>query len=544
MPYADPDRQRESQRGAMKRLRADRRREREEAEAAAAPKPFRGTLANWARKRLIIPPGHPLEGQPFRLMRWQVRFIRDALDPATFEALLCIARKNAKSATVAVIVLGHLVGPVHMRKPGWRAGVLSLNRDKANELLDQVEAIAKASGLLGGPHGITVRRVPRSIIGPDGRVEVQAAEKGAGHAAGYDLSIVDEIGLLVESQRGLVNGMRSAVSAKNGRFMSLSIHGDGPFVPEILARKGERGLVIQHYTARKGCRVDDPRAWKAANPGLGSIKTRGYMAREARRVKSTPADISDFRAYDLNQPQAPADEYLVDAEDWEACMKVRQPPRGGDLFVGLDLGETVSMTSAACYWPETGRMEVYCALPARPKLAARAQADKAGGVYQRAKQAGELWLFAGRRVPLVDFLLKLRAKLDGYAIRRMGCDRYRDNELLAALDDEEFDDWDRGSMEWRGTGASDKGHGSHDVRAFQRAVVSKTPRPNTGPNELLTWALGNAVLRRDGNGNPALDKRKQKHRIDAAQAGVIAVGLATDRREPRSIEYHGAARAG
>ena len=49
------------------------------------------------------------------------------------------------------------------------------------------------------------------------------------------IAIVDEIGLLKPRHRSLVAGMRSSVSSRGGRFLSLSILGGGPFTGEILA---------------------------------------------------------------------------------------------------------------------------------------------------------------------------------------------------------------------------------------------------------------------------------------------------------------------
>jgi hypothetical protein len=67
---------------------------------------------------LKIPPGHPLVGQPLVLPDYGVSFLRDAL--AVPESLLSIGRKNAKSAVIAVAILGRLVGP--LRVDGWRGG--------------------------------------------------------------------------------------------------------------------------------------------------------------------------------------------------------------------------------------------------------------------------------------------------------------------------------------------------------------------------------------------------------------------------------------
>ena len=57
-----------------------------------------------------------------------------------------------------------------------------------------------------------------------------SADKNSGAASGFDDSCVDEGGLLGEKDRELINGMRSAISARNGRFIMISIVGRGPAV--------------------------------------------------------------------------------------------------------------------------------------------------------------------------------------------------------------------------------------------------------------------------------------------------------------------------
>ena len=44
-------------------------------------------------------------------------------------------------------------------------------------------------------------------------------------------------------------------------------------------------------------------------------------------------------------------------------------------------------------------------------------------------------------------------------------------------------------------------------------------------NLMMRLGLSHAAIRRDGAGNPALDKRKQRSRIDVLSAAVIAAGL-------------------
>jgi phage terminase large subunit-like protein len=69
-------------------------------------------------ERLTVPSGKG-QGQQFKLLPWQKKFIRDIYEPhrssdgrrAVRRAILSMARKNGKTALIATIALAHLVGP-------------------------------------------------------------------------------------------------------------------------------------------------------------------------------------------------------------------------------------------------------------------------------------------------------------------------------------------------------------------------------------------------------------------------------------------------
>ena len=482
-------------------------------------------VVTWAAERLIVPPGHPLAGQPFTLEPWQVAILDDAL--SNRETLLCIGRKNSKSALIAVLALAHLAGP--LRRPGWRCGVLSVSRGKAGELLQQIEDIRDASAL----RGLTVRRTPwPGWIRDDqtgARVEIEGAGNASGHAAGYDLAVIDELGLLEERHRPMVNGMRSSVGAKDGRFVALTIHGPGPFVPEILARAGSPGLAVHHFAADPDLAIDDPENWAKANPGLGTIKAVSYMRDEAARVLQTPSDQASFRAHDLNLPGRPRGELIASVESWRRAETAPDdlPPRSGPCFVGLDLGGHKSFTSAACYWP-SGRLEVLTACGDVPALAARARKDGAGSLYDRAAAAGVLLVLSGRLTPVGPFLARLKAHLAGVHVAAAGADRFRHPELRQHLADQGLA-W---RLVWRGGGIKSAHDAAHDIRSFQLAVDGGTLR--TAPNLMLAHAIGNATVVRDGDGHAVkLAQATIRRRIDPLQASVIALGLGfAARRKP------------
>ena len=193
------------------------------------------------------------------------------------------------------------------------------------------------------------------------------------------------------------------------------------------------------------------------------------------------------------------------------------PPRVGGAFLGFDLGGSTSMTCAVSTWT-SGRVEVWAALPAVPSLRDRGRADGVGDLYQRMADRGELKTYAGRVTDVSMFLRDVAAEVG--PVRRAGADRFRVAEGRQALEDARVS-W---PMSWRGTGAASRADGSHDVRAFQRAVISG--RLRCVESVLMASAIKEATVRQDEAGNPALFKSRSRGRIDAVQAAVIALGLA------------------
>ena len=434
------------------------------------------------------------------------------------ESLLCIGRKNAKSAGVAVFLLARLCGP--LRIAGYRAGVTSVTKEKAGELKRLMEQTAEASGL----QGLQFLRSPAPghvVSAWGGRVDILSADKSSGMASGYDDALIDELGLLDEKHRELVSGMRSAISARDGRFIALSIQGAAPFTKEMIDRAAQPGIAVHHYAAPESCDLDDESAWHAANPGLAvGIKSMTYMQDEARRVALTPADQNAFRAYDLNQPQSPSRVLLCDPADWAACEVDILPARSGRCVVGFDLGGSASMTAACALWLDSYRLETWAAFPDTPNLYQRSEADGCRGYYEEMQRRGELRCYPGRVTNVSAFLGDVAVALAGEQIIMAGADRYRKAEALQALEQAKVN-W---PITWRGTGASKTADGSFDVRSAQRSIMSS--KLKSKPSLVMRKAISDSSIRYDEAGNPALLKASEKGRIDALSAMVIAAGLA------------------
>ena len=526
MPYRDANAERMAARERQRRYRERQRAAKSKAPVLVLPGPAPadpvGELASWAREMLVVPPGHPLAGQPMALPAFAEAFLRAGW--GAHESALCIARKNAKSAICAVLALGHLVGP--LRVPGWRGAIASVSKEKAGELRNQVAAIAAASGL----SEIVVRRspYPGRILSATGSLETLAADRTAGHSSSFDLVVIDETGLMAERSRELLAGLRSSVSAKGGRIVHISVRGDSPLFAEVLDNPA---TVARVFAALEGCPIDDQAAWHAANPGIAAgIKQLGYMAHEVNRVRGSPADEPSFRAFDLNQNLDPTREMILTPDDLRACFTDDPPPRSGPAFLGFDFGEATSSTAACAIWPLTGRLETWQAFGDTPSLVERQRRDSAP--YVEMQRRCELRTYPGRIVRPEEFLADLQADLAGCRVAAAAADSYKDSEVKDFLD--------RASVRWpvqfRRVGAGKDG--GADVRAFQRLVHQQ--KFAMAENLSLATAIAKSTLRRDANGNPGLDKASARGRIDVLSAAVIAAGLAEhafDRPAKRRLRH-------
>lgn len=505
-------------------------------ELPAVPEDAVGAFVAWAESTLRVPTG-PLASKPFLIPGWQEDFLRNATEPGIVEAGLSVARKNGKSGLIAAWLLAHVGGPLMRR--GWRAVVVSLTGNLAKELKDAMEATAVASGI--EVCSFLKTPPPGRIMGPhETRIDFLAADKATGHAIGADLAIVDEAGLMPEAQRPLWNAVLSCTSGRAGRLMAISIRGDGPMFSEIADRADDSGVHWVEYAAREDCSYDDEPEWHKANPGLADgIKSIRYMKHMSRRALVNPKDAPSFAAYDLNQPQEPSRELILTPAQWLECVTEELPERDGPVAVGVDLGGSASMTAYVAYWPVTGRLECIGAFPSIPDLRLRGEADGVGGLYKRMYERGELMLTEGRVTDVVTFMDRIASDLGGERIIALGCDRYRKEELMEAASKAGLLTW---PMVLRGQGHSATADGSADVRSFQRLVL-EGGKVWSKRSLVMEAAIANSAIARDASGNPKLDKAKASGRIDALQAGVIALGIGARwlARNRRSGVYKGAA---
>lgn len=478
-------------------------------------------IADWARRTLVVPDGL-LAGRPMELQDWQIDYLRDLL--AADQAGLSVARKNGKSSLIAALLLYYCAGPGRTRH--FRAAVASLTGHLASEFGDLLGRVAEASGLLPSMRR-TRMPYPGEIRFGDG-ITLRLLNSGAAaaNAMSLDLGVVDEMGLMRERHRPVVQSLEHALGAKRGKLAAISVQSEGEQFRAL--RRAANGGTIRFRAHEPPHDADpaDESIWADGNPGLGSIKSLESLRTSLAKAVADPAELPQFKAMALNMPVRADGDGICSVEDWLRCETDDPPPRSGPCFVGVDLGASSSMTAGAAYWPAAGRLEVRAALPHNPPLRERGRLDGVDDLYQTMADAGELRVYEAAHTPTEEFVADLLDGLAGCAIAAVSADRYRIDELTRICRTRGLDD----RVHARGQGYYG---GTVSVIAWQRAQRAGAIR--SAPSLLMRSAIQRSELKYGESGSVKIVVQRYGGRIDALSAAVLAVasGYAGDEQDER-----------
>jgi len=473
---------------------------------------------------LTVPEGR-MAGKPLKLATYQKDFVRGAFAKGIAAACLSIGRGNAKTGIAAAISLGHLVGVI-APQPKREIIFAARNRDQAKIAF---------GFLVGFIEGLPEDEQEQFTIRRGSKLEVETAENGGGLArviaadgksilgGAPTLAILDERAAW-EKEKGdnLENAILSGLGKRDGRALIIST--SAPDDANTFSRwldEPPPGTYVQEHRPEPGLPPDDLESLLIANPGAkeGIGSTPEWLQAQARRaIARGGSALSSFRNLNRNERVASDDRsVLITIDEWLAAEVSPDalPERGGPVVLGVDLGGSRSMSAAALYWPETGRLECLGAFPMKPGLADRGAADGVSTRYVEMSDRGELVTMGDTTVPVERFLADVVALLDGQAPAAICGDRFRHAEFVEALRGAGLD---RVPCVWRGMGWRD---GSEDVERFRRALFEQ--KIKTVPSLLLRSAFADAITIVDPAGNHKLAKGRSTGRIDAAAASVLAV---------------------
>ncbi len=487
---------------------------------------------------LVVPEGD-LVGQPIKLLAFQEAFILSTYDnPAgTARAYLSIARKNSKTATIACLLLAHIVGPEAYQNSRIMSGARS--RKQAAEVYNYASKMCMMSPKLSK----LVRIVPsgKMIIGLAMNVEYQAssAEAKSAHGGSPILAILDEVGQIKGPTDDFVEAIVTSQGAYGDKAMVFAISTqaatDGDLFSRWLddAEASKAPRIVSHlYTAPAECDVLDEAAWKAANPALGFFKSVTAVRDDAERASRQPTEEASFRWLHLNQ-RIDASAPFVAPAVWRACDGPVDEFEGLPVFGGLDLSEVSDLTALVLMAPkETEAGTIWHVRPTfwlpGDALRDKAKADRVPyDIWNKPDEDGQRFLETTPG-PTVEYefvahhLYELSQKLD---IRKIAFDRYnwrflKPWLLKVGFAEEQLEGDDAIFVQF-GQGFASM---SPALRELESILLNK--KLAHGGHPVLTMCMMNATVRPDPAGNRKLDKQKSRGRIDGAVSLTMATAMA------------------
>ncbi len=480
------------------------------------------TLAKRFCRSLTVPTGR-LAGKPVKLAPYQTRFIDGAFAEGINVACLSVGRGNGKSSISAMLCLGELMG-------AWSDAaereviIAARTQDQAkiawNYVVSFIPTLPEEM-----QERITIRRQPRFEIQYDddnGPHLIKAISADGKSALGSSptLAVLDERGHWPVSQGDeLEASLLTGLSKRDGKALIISTSAANDMHPfSIWMDRDAPGVYRQEHRPTPNLPVDDIDSLLIANPGAkhGIGPTVARLKEDAALALARGGSaLSRFRLLSRNERVSEDNrDALLDLNEWLQCETDDLPPRQGQVVIGLDQGQSASMSAASYFWPETGRLEAWAAFGTVPTLEERGNFDAVGDLYSQMHKRRELALMGQKTVPITQWLRRVLEHVEGEPIAAIVADRFKQSEIGDALSEI----GNRAPVVWRGMGFKD---GSEDVERFRRFIFDC--KVHVAESLLLRHAMAEAAVFIDPAGNSKIVKGRSKGRIDAACAAVLAV---------------------
>jgi phage terminase large subunit-like protein len=490
-----------------------------------------GRVIAFAEKYCRVPDG-ALVGQPLRLAPFQRKFITDVYDNPnrhTRRAYLSMARKNGKTALIAVLLLAHIVGPEAIVNASIISGAMS--RDQAALVFE----LARKMIFLEPKLARLCRIVPsqKRIIGLGKRTEYHALSADAQTAHGQSpvLAILDEVGQV----RGPTSAFIDAITTSQGAHAApllIAISTSAPSDADMFSmwiddaiRSGDRATVVHEYKADDDAELTDHEQWKKANPGLGLFRSEEDLAQQIERAQRLPALEATARNLLLNQRIA-LQHLFIAPSVWKECSAPAELAafRGAArVAIGLDLSARADLTAAVLAARDDAGAVHLLPFVFTPMVGLEERARRDRAPYPAFVDAGQLIAIEAASIEYEQVCQYLVAKLEELGIEPqiVAFDRWRIKAFRRAAADRGFAQ----AAEWKEVGQGFRDM-SPRLEAFEGLLLDK--RLRHGGHPLLNMAAGNAVAVSDPAGNRKLDKELATLRIDPLVAAVMAAYEVSD----------------
>lgn len=473
-----------------------------------------------------------LVGQMIILAPFQERFFYSLYDNphGTRRAYLSMARKNSKTATIATILLIHLVGPESKLNSHIQSGAMS--REQAGQVYKYASKIVALSPELSG----IVRTVPsgKKLIGLPMNVEYQAmsAEAKTAHGGSPILAILDETGQVKGPQSDFIDAIETSQGAYDDPLLiviSTQAASDADLLSIWLddAEKSQDPHIVSHvYAADKDAELMDKKAWKDANPALGLFRSLKDVEEQCKKATRMPSAENTVRNLILNQRVSTVSPF-ISRDVWKANGGVVIDFGDAPVWAGLDLSMRADLTALMVIGKVAGKWHVESHFwTPEQGLIDRSKRDRAP--YDVWAKQGYLHTTPGATVDYEFVAQDMGAILSKRNVQVVAFDRWRITILQNELD--------KAGIELP---LAEFGQGYKDMAPAIDTLESEllNGRVAHGNHPVLTMCASNAVIVKDPAGGRKFDKHKATGRIDGMAALAMAFGVMPTIAEDTSSVY-------
>lgn len=430
-----------------------------------------------------------------------------------------MARKNAKTAFSAFLLLLHTCGPEATANSQLYSAAQS--RDQASVLFELAAKMVRMSPDLSAV--VTIRDTAKQLLCPELGTVYRALSAEASTAFGLSpvFTVHDELGQVKGPRSDLYEALETASAAQDAP-LSIVISTQAPTDADLLSLLIDDALTgadprikVELCTAPLDLDPFSEEAIRAANPHFDDFMNKEEVYRQAQDAKRLPSRESSYRNLILNQ-RVEARNPFVSRAIWNENGAVPDELEGMAVYGGLDLSSVNDLTALVLV-SEEGDVHPTFWLPA-DGLAEKSRTDRVP--YDVWAADGYLNTTPGRAIEYEFIAEHLRGLFDRCDVRAIGFDRYNMRFLKPWLEKVGFTEEELEKFIEFGQGFVSM---SPAIRELEAKLLSK--KLKHGMHPLLTMCAANAVTVSDPAGNRKFTKQKATGRIDGMVALAEAIGV-------------------
>lgn len=438
------------------------------------------------------------------------------------QAYIEIARKNGKSTFASGLALYMLLAD---GEPGAEIYSAATKRDQAKVTFDEAARMVRKSPFLS--EHITVHK-DKLFIKWDTASKYEPVGRDADTMDGLNIQfgLVDELhahrtsevwDVLLTGMGSRRQSMMFGISTA-GFNQSSFCYSQRTYLTQILDGViGNDAFFGTIYTLDEEDDPFDEKVWIKANPNLGVSVYPDELRELAAQAKEMPAVLSTFLTKRVNI-WTRAKQHWIHPDKWRACSFAvdAEDLAGRVCYGGLDLSNTLDLTSFVLVFPPTGADPLYRVLPRFwvPASAVTERSRSQRVPYEVWQREGHLRAIPGEVIDYEYIYSQIDEDAQKYDLREIAFDRWGAAEIYVRMAKQ--------GMEMAAMG---QGYASMSAPMKKLSELIVGEKIAHGGHPVLTWNAHNVVAVMDPAGNIKPDKSLATEKID----GVVALIMALDR---------------